>query len=120
MTPGRSRDRAEPLLDERLEVSRRVLGEEHPDTLASMNNLAVLYLDQGKYAEAEPLLVKALEVGRRVLGEEHPDTLVSMNNLAVLYLDQGQFAEAEPLLRQGAGSRPPRPGGGAPRHARLP
>ena len=38
-----------------LEVRRRVLGEEHPDTLISMNNLAVLYRDQGKYAQAEPL-----------------------------------------------------------------
>jgi hypothetical protein len=32
-----------------------VLGEEHPNTLASMNNLALVYNDQGRYDEAEKL-----------------------------------------------------------------
>ena len=39
---------AEPLLVKALEVSRRDLGEEHPDTLAAMNNLAQLYVAQGQ------------------------------------------------------------------------
>ena len=62
-----------------------------------MNNLAILYMDQGRFDVADPLHVKALELRRRVLGEEHPDTLRSMNDLAVLYFDQGLFDEAEPL-----------------------
>ena len=66
---------AQPHLERAWEIGRRVLGEEHPNTLESMNNLAGLYMNQGKFAQAEPLLVKALEVSRRVLGEEHPDTL---------------------------------------------
>ena len=57
-----------------LENSRRVLGEEHPDTLKFMSGLAFVYLQQGRYEEAEPLSKKALEIRRRVLGEEHPDT----------------------------------------------
>ena len=32
-----------------------MLGKEHPDTLISVNNLAVLYQAQGRYGEAEPL-----------------------------------------------------------------
>ena len=47
-------DEAEPYLVEALEVSRRVLGDEHPDTLVSIKNLARLFRVQGKYAEAEP------------------------------------------------------------------
>ena len=35
---------------------REVLGERHPDTLTSLNNLAALYTSQGRYGEAEPLL----------------------------------------------------------------
>ena len=31
---------------------RRTLGEEHPDTLMSMNNLTLIYRDQGKLQEA--------------------------------------------------------------------
>ena len=62
-----------------------------------MNNLALLYLEQGRYDDAEPLLTKELQAERRVLGEEHPDTLLSMNNLAMLYFEQGRHDEAEPL-----------------------
>jgi hypothetical protein len=32
-----------------------VLGRDHPDTLASMNNLATSLRQQGKYAEAEAM-----------------------------------------------------------------
>jgi Flp pilus assembly protein TadD/tRNA A-37 threonylcarbamoyl transferase component Bud32 len=88
---------ARPHLECAVEVYRRVLGEEHPDTLRSVNTVALLYQQQGQFADAEPLFAQALEVRRRVLGQEHPDTLNSMNNLAVLYKAQGQFAKAEPL-----------------------
>ena len=37
------------------------LGEDHPDVLISLNNLAVLLHDQGRLAEAEPLYCEALE-----------------------------------------------------------
>jgi hypothetical protein len=45
-----------------------VLGEAHPDTLMSANNLAMSLADQRKHAEAEEMLQAALEVSRRVLG----------------------------------------------------
>ena len=38
-----------------------MLGERHPATLNSMNNLAVLLQAQGKLEEAEPLYRAALE-----------------------------------------------------------
>ena len=37
------------------------LGEDHPDTLSSLNNLALLLKAQGHLAEAEPLYREALE-----------------------------------------------------------
>ena len=67
-----------------------MLGKEHPDTLVSVNNLALLYEAQGRYGEAEPLYRRALEAYERVLGKEHPDTLISVNNLAGLYQAQGR------------------------------
>ena len=36
------------------------LGTEHPNTLTSINNLAMLYESQARYSEAEPLLKQAL------------------------------------------------------------
>ena len=65
-----------------------------------MNNLAVLYQSQGRYAEAEPLYQQALQLSEKVLGKEHPDTIASVNNLAGLYQSQGRYAEAEPLYQQ--------------------
>jgi tetratricopeptide (TPR) repeat protein/tRNA A-37 threonylcarbamoyl transferase component Bud32 len=88
---------AEPHLERVRLLRRRELGEEHPKTLASMNNLANLYGNQGRYEEAEPLQVTTLEIQKRVLGEEHPHTLTSMMNLANLYRNQGRYEEAEPL-----------------------
>jgi tetratricopeptide (TPR) repeat protein len=63
-----------------------------------MNNLALLYKVQGKYARAEPLFSKVVELKQRVLDQEHPSTLISMNNLALLYEVQGKYGQAEPLF----------------------
>ena len=45
-------DEALPLYVDCLEAYRRVLGAEHPSTLASMNNLDGLYKIQGRYIPA--------------------------------------------------------------------
>src|ERR1700722_10818126 len=80
-----------------METSKRVLGEEHPDTLSSMGNLALTYAPQGRWKEAEVLQVSVMETRKRVLGEEHPDTLAIMGNLASTYCNQGRWKEAEVL-----------------------
>ncbi|NEO21534.1 CHAT domain-containing protein, partial [Moorena sp. SIO4A5] len=91
---------AEPLLQQTLELTKRLLGEEHPQVALSLNNLALLYLNQGRDQEAEPLFQQALELNKRLLGEEHPQVALSLNNLALVYLNQGRYQEAEPLLQQ--------------------
>ncbi len=83
-----------------LETRRRVLGQQHPQTLVSMDILANLYHHQGRYEQAEPLYEKILEICRRVLGPRHPGTLTSMNNLAGLYRAQGRHEQAEPLQQK--------------------
>jgi serine/threonine protein kinase len=92
--------KAEPLLRRAWEGRREVLGPEHPDTLTSMNNLALVLNDQLKLGEAEALHRQVLEARRRTRGPEHPDTLTSMNNLASVLADQGKLGEAEALHRQ--------------------
>jgi non-specific serine/threonine protein kinase/serine/threonine-protein kinase len=88
---------AEPELRRTVETQARVLGDDHPETLRSMGELADLYSVQGRYDEAEPLYLETLEVQRRVLGDDHPLTLRSVNDLARLYFFQGRHDEAEPL-----------------------
>ena len=80
----------EPLLAD----LERVLGPDHPDTLASRNNLALAYRAAGRAAEAIPLLERTLADSERVLGPDHPDTLISRNNLAAAYRGAGRAAEA--------------------------
>jgi tetratricopeptide (TPR) repeat protein len=83
-----------------LEVTKKRLGESHPDVATNLNHLAVLYLSQGRYSEAEPLLLQALPLIRSLLGEEHLDFASILNNLALLYYYQGRYSQAEPLFLQ--------------------
>ncbi|KAF2726855.1 HET-domain-containing protein, partial [Polyplosphaeria fusca] len=76
---------AEQLDVQVMETRKRVLGDEHPDTLTSIANLASTYRNQGR---------------KRVLGDEHPDTLTSINNLAFTFKGQGIYKKAIPLLEK--------------------
>src|SRR5205085_1545395 len=85
-----------------LEIRRRVLGEEHPDTANSYHNAAAGLRDQGEYAQAEPLFEQALDVRRRLLGETHPDTANSYAQLANNRYAQGKYADAIDLWSKAA------------------
>ncbi len=91
---------AEPLLRRTLEIRSRVLGEDHPNTVASCNNLAANLHSQGRYADAEALFRKSLQDWRRVLGDYDVSTALAHNNLASSLESQRKFAEAEPLFRK--------------------
>ncbi len=88
---------AEPYQREALEGRRRVLGDDHPDTLGSINNMGALLLAAGKSAEAEPYYRAAMEGHRRILGDDHPSTLTSISNLGFLLKSMGKLTEAEPF-----------------------
>ncbi|NJN58210.1 MAG: tetratricopeptide repeat protein, partial [Leptolyngbyaceae cyanobacterium SL_5_9] len=75
----------------------QLLGENHPLTATSLNNLAELYCSMGRYSEAEPLYVRSLQIYETQLGKDHPNTATSLNNLAGLYESMGRYSEAEPL-----------------------
>jgi tetratricopeptide (TPR) repeat protein len=92
--------KAEELFVRDMKMSLRVLGQEHPDTLTSMANLASTYRNQGRWKEAEELDVQVMETRMRVLGQEHPDTLTSMNNLAHTYKDLDRTGDAINLMKR--------------------
>ena len=52
------------------------LGKDHPLTLTTVSNLALLYKSNQDYAAAEPLLKRVLATREKTLGADHPDTLV--------------------------------------------
>ena len=63
-----------------LAIREKALGPEHPDVAVSLNNLAVVYRAQAKYAEAEPLHKRALAIREKALGPDHLDVAISLEN----------------------------------------
>ena len=82
------------------ELQRRHLGVDHLAVATSLNNLALLYSNQGQNAQAEPLYQEALAIQEKALGLEHPAVATSLNNLAGLSSIQGQYARAERLYQR--------------------
>ncbi|MET7284548.1 tetratricopeptide repeat protein [Streptomyces sp. NPDC005573] len=78
----------------------RILGADHPDTLATRNNLAGAYQDTGDPARAIPLLAQTLDDSVRILGPDHPSTITTRNNLAHIHREAGNLDEAISLFRE--------------------
>jgi tRNA A-37 threonylcarbamoyl transferase component Bud32/tetratricopeptide (TPR) repeat protein len=88
-------------LEKAYAIRREQLGEEHPDTLTSLQNLASVAWREGKFAEAEAMGRRVLSMRRRVLGPEHEDTLWTQLRLGLFLLEQDKLDEAERFLRPG-------------------
>jgi Tetratricopeptide repeat len=73
---------AEELFVQVMETRKRVLGQEHPHTLTSINNLAFTRKEQGRKWEAIELMAECVQLRNRVLHAEHPDALSSAAALA--------------------------------------
>ena len=72
------------ILDGKTARVRHVLGEDHPETLDSLNDMGFLLQKMGKLDEALPYYQEALEGMRRVLGDDHPSTLDAIGNMGTL------------------------------------
>ena len=90
---GQYRDAAE-LLRAALEIRERLLGEKHPDTAGTYNNLGTVYYNMGDYDRALEFYQIALDIKKKTLGPEHPNTARTYNNLAVAYKDTGDYDRA--------------------------
>ncbi|KAI1158206.1 heterokaryon incompatibility protein-domain-containing protein [Nemania serpens] len=82
------------------ESKLEALGQEHPETLDSMHNLAFVLTCRGEHEEAEALLRKAVPIVERVFGKDHPQTIHSLSCLTTVLRRDGKYAEAEVVLRR--------------------
>jgi hypothetical protein len=75
-SPARSviRPARDPLA-ELLPIRERILGPEHPNTLATRRSLASWTGEAGESRRAWELFGELLPIHERVLGVEHPDTM---------------------------------------------
>jgi tetratricopeptide (TPR) repeat protein len=78
-----------------IDIREKVLGKEHLDYAASLNNLAILYFRLGNYEKAEAYFLELKEIREKILDREHPDYATSLNNLGGLYWNMGKYEKAE-------------------------
>src|SRR5204863_3956806 len=83
-----------------LEAHQRILGDEHPDTLTSIYNLAVRYWDLSRRGDALELYEQELKTCRRIHGEGGIETLMSIANLIERYRNVGRLEDAATLESQ--------------------
>ncbi|XVS64343.1 FxSxx-COOH system tetratricopeptide repeat protein [Actinosynnema sp. CA-299493] len=76
----------------------RLLGRDHPNTLASRSNLANTYQAAGELRQAVQLLESTLADSERVLGHDDPGTLAVRNNLAYAYREIGDLSRSLTLF----------------------
>ncbi|WP_083473335.1 FxSxx-COOH system tetratricopeptide repeat protein [Frankia sp. R43] len=91
---------ATQMFERNLADQKRVLGGNHPDTMASQNSLAGAYREAGRLKRAIGLYEQTVLDRERVLGSDHPDTLLSRNDLAFAYRRAGQPERAIGLYEQ--------------------
>ena len=77
-----------------LEDRTRVLGHDHPDTLAARNNLIAPFLTTQRPAQAVELLEDLLKDCLRLLGTEHPLTKTVRENLEAARQELARQEEA--------------------------
>jgi Tfp pilus assembly protein PilF len=75
-----------------LQGYEKAWGPEHTSTFDTVNNLGLLYANQGKMDEAEKMYQRALQGYEKAWGPEHTLTLSMVNNLGLLYT--GRVREA--------------------------
>ena len=81
-------------------VQERVAGPEHPDTLATRQNIAALTGEKGEAGEALRLFRELLRDQERVLGPNHPDTLSIRHDIVFWTGETGEAREALRLFRE--------------------
>ncbi|HWY85351.1 MAG TPA: serine/threonine-protein kinase [Gemmataceae bacterium] len=72
----------------------KLLGPGHPQTLRSMNDLAVVLANLGQPADALKLHEETLVLQKKHIGIDHPETLRSLYNMAECHVALGRLADA--------------------------
>ena len=82
-----------------LALRLRVLGADHPDTLAARHALAWHMAERGDHAAAEAEHRDILAARLRIVGVDHADTLATQHAIAWHMAEQGNHAAAEAEYR---------------------
>jgi len=92
--------KAVEVLEKARAIREQEPGADHPDTLTTLNNLALAYQAAGRLPEAIALFERVRDGSVKKPGANHPDTLFTLGNLAAAYREAGRLPEAITLLEQ--------------------
>ncbi len=82
------------LAEKALRIRRAALGDDHPDTAASMNSLGNIRYMRGDYPGALKTYAATLKIRESILPPGHQDVATSLNNLALAQYRTGNNREA--------------------------
>jgi tetratricopeptide (TPR) repeat protein len=83
--------------EEAVQVAIKTYGEKHPYVSASLNNLALLNINEGRYEKAEELYERSLKIAEELLGKDHPQLAGILENMVRCNEKLGQIDKAERL-----------------------
>jgi tetratricopeptide (TPR) repeat protein len=91
---------AEPPGRKAWEISRRLLGEDAPQTLFDAVAYAAILDGLQRYDESEAIYRRALAIFEKTFGPEHYEVASNLHNLAAVLCTRGDLDEAEKLYRR--------------------
>ena len=91
---------AEQLFRRALAVTEALHGETHPETAITIDNLAQVLEEMGKFDEAELLFRRALAIAEATLEPENPSLAIVLNNLAIVLENKEKYEEATGLYER--------------------
>jgi serine/threonine protein kinase/tetratricopeptide (TPR) repeat protein len=83
-----------------VDLRTSALGTHHPETLASMDLLAMIYRSDSQFAAAEKIWNELYRYQRATFGEANAATLKSMHSLAALYRSEGRYKQSAELYER--------------------
>ena len=92
-------EEAIPLAEEAVRIGESI-NPRRPETLAALDNLGQVHLENGSVAIANEILKEAYEKRKRLIGPNHSWTLISLNSYAMGLLKDGRYEESIDLLKQ--------------------
>lgn len=81
--------------EEALQVAIKTYGEKHAYVSASLNNIALLYISEGRYEKAEELYERSLKIAEDLLGKDHPQLAGILENMVKCNEELGKFDKAD-------------------------
>jgi len=94
-----------PLVEQAVEIRRRLDAPDAPSLALVIDSLAEAYQGDGNFEAAEPLYREALAINRRAFPEGSAQLATTISNLAVLCLYTNKLDEAEGLMRESLAMR---------------